>query len=171
MIRKYHPSNWKNNIPSNIIEYLYTPSPKGLRIANFVFQKIFGINRQVNFMVNFTSRVIGNITIGKEVAKYMAGSGGCYIQGINGVEIGDYTMLAPGVKIISSNHSLKDFSEQVKTSSIKIGKHCWLAANSTILPGVQLGDNTIVAAGSVVTKSFEGNVVIAGVPAKILKKL
>ena len=171
MIKKYHPRNWKDNIPSNIIEYLYTPSPKGLRIVNFFFQKIFRINGQVKFMVNFTSRVIGRVTIGKDVARYISASGGCYIQGVNGVEIGDYTMLAPGVKIISSNHSLEDFSKQVKTSPIKIGKYCWIASNVTILPGVQLGDRTIVAAGSVVTKSFEGDMIIAGVPAKVLRKL
>ena len=147
MIKRYHPSNWKNNIPSNVIEYLYTPSPKGLRIVNFFFQKILGINKKVKFMVHFTSRIIGKVTIGKDVARYITVSGGCYIQGVNGVEIGDYTMLAPGVKIISSNHSLEDFSKQVKTAPIKIGKHCWLASNVTILPGVKLGDKTIVAAG------------------------
>ena len=51
---------------------------------------------------------------------------------------------------------------------IVIGKKCWLGANSVILPGVQLGNNVIVAAGSVVNKSFPDNSVVAGVPAKIV---
>jgi acetyltransferase-like isoleucine patch superfamily enzyme len=55
---------------------------------------------------------------------------------------------------------------------IIIGKDCWVGANSIILSGVQLGDRTVVAAGSVVTKSFvHGSVLIGGVPAKIMKRI
>ncbi|EOJ3081127.1 DapH/DapD/GlmU-related protein, partial [Acinetobacter baumannii] len=53
-----------------------------------------------------------------------------------------------------------------------IGDKCWIGMNSVILPGVVLGNGTIVAAGAVVTKSFkQGNIVIAGVPAKIIKEI
>ena len=62
-------------------------------------------------------------------------------------------------------------SKIVFTSPIKIGRHCWLGAQSVLLPQVVLGDYTIVGAGAVVTKSFEeGYCVIAGNPAKIIKK-
>ncbi|MGL5544389.1 MAG: DapH/DapD/GlmU-related protein, partial [Cetobacterium sp.] len=52
---------------------------------------------------------------------------------------------------------------------IEIGKGVWIGGNVSILPGVTLGDNVIVAAGAVVTKNFPPNCIIAGVPAKILK--
>lgn len=96
----------------------------------------------------------------------------CYIQGKNGIEIGDYTLVAPRVSIISANHDLYDIQKHVISEPVRIGRYCWLGVNSTVLPGVQLGDHTIVAAGAVVSKSFpEGYCVLAGVPAKIVKRL
>lgn len=170
MIYKYKYENWNKNYPSNLIEYLLTPIARNLRVVNFIFQKIFGINASVPFMVHFTSIVSGDIKVGKGVILYFANSCNCYIQGINGVEIGDNTIFAPGVKIISANHNKTDFSLHEKIRPIKIGKQCWLGANAVILPGVELGDNVIVGAGSVVTKSFGDNVTIAGIPAKIISQ-
>lgn len=121
-------------------------------------------------MVHFTTIVNGKVTIGKNVARYFANSSGCYIQGINGIEIGDNTIFAPGVKIISSNHNLKDYNKHIKGRPIKLGANCWLGTNVVILPEVELGNNVIVAAGSVVTKSFKSNLIIGGVPAKIIKE-
>ncbi len=169
MIKKYAHTNWQDTTPKNLLEYLHTPVPRGVKLLNFIVQKVFGINKNAKFMVHYTSTVNGNIHLGINVVKYLAGSGGCYIQGINSVSIGDYTMIAPGVKIISANHSISNFDCHEKVQPIVIGKSCWLGTNSVILPGVTLGNNVIVAAGSVVTKSFEGNVIIAGVPAKIIK--
>jgi acetyltransferase-like isoleucine patch superfamily enzyme len=122
-------------------------------------------------MVNFTSTVSKTVYLGKGVAQYFANCGGCYIQGINKIYIGDNTIFAPGIKIISANHSKNDLSKHDKSiEPVRIGKDCWIGTNAVILPGVQLGDNVIVAAGAVVTKSFPSNVVIAGVPAKIISE-
>jgi acetyltransferase-like isoleucine patch superfamily enzyme len=162
--------NWKKNYPSNILEYILTPSSWGVKCANFIFQKIFKINGKVPFMVHYTSIVSGKITIGKEVVRYFANSNCCYIQGINGIEIGDNSMFASGVKIISANHNKVDYNKHDKANPIKIGNNCWIGTNVVILPEVCLGDNVIVAAGSVVSKSFGSNLIIGGVPAKILKE-
>ena len=73
------------------------------------------------------------------------------------------------MKIISTNHDQITFAAK-EARPIKIGNHCWLAANSVILPGVELGNNVIVGAGAVVTKSFEKDSIIGGVPAKLIRK-
>lgn len=98
---------------------------------------------------------------------------GCYFQGSDAkVYIGRGTRIAPNCGFITANHDLYDVDKHSKGKDIVIGKDCWIGMNSMILPGVNLGNHTIVGAGSVVTKSFkEGNCVIAGNPAKIIKKL
>ena len=170
MLKKHKYEYWANYQPSNTLQYLFTPTNRSIRLVNFIFQKIFRINCEIPFMVHYTSIVHGNIKIGKNVAKYFANCGNCYFQGINGIEIGDNTIFAPSVKIISANHSKTDLDQHVKGKPIKIGKNCWLGVNSVILPGVELGNGVIVAAGSVVTKSFGDNTIIAGVPAKEIGK-
>lgn len=98
---------------------------------------------------------------------------GCYYQNIDAkIFIGKGTMIAPNCGIITTNHDINNLEKSAKGKDIKIGKKCWIGMNSVILPGVVLGDNTIVGAGSIVTKSFvEGNCVIVGNPASIKKKL
>ncbi len=120
-------------------------------------------------MVHFTSRVVGKVNIGKDVEASFAVSGGCYVQGWNGVEIGKGTIFAPGVKIISANHVLEDYERSEDSPAIRIGKDCWVGANAVILPGVELGDRVVVGAGAVVTKSFAAGSVVAGVPATVIK--
>jgi acetyltransferase-like isoleucine patch superfamily enzyme len=135
------------------------------------WQKILGINRGVYWPVHFTSIVSGgkNIVAGIDTSPgYMPG---CYIQGIGRIEIGDYTQISANVGIISANHSLEDTRKHI-VEFVKIGKYCWIGMNSVILPGVTLGDYTVVGAGSIVTKSFpEGYCVIAGNPARKIKDI
>ena len=91
---------------------------------------------------------------------------------MNGIYVGKNTRVGPGVKIISANHNIYDFDKHDPAPPIKIGANCWIGANAVILPGVELGDHTIVAAGSVITKSFlEGNCIIGGVPAKMVRRI
>lgn len=95
---------------------------------------------------------------------------GNYFQAIGKITIGKGTYIAPNVGLITSNHSVGNIDNHDNPKDIYIGKKCWIGMNSMILPGVSLGDNTIVGAGSVVTKSFEeGNCIIVGNPAKIIR--
>lgn len=81
-----------------------------------------------------------------------------------GIHIGEETYVARGAYIFSH-----DYCRALHTDTF-IGRRCFIGANAIILPGVKLGDNTIVGAGAVVTKSFEGGVILAGNPAKIVRK-
>lgn len=75
-------------------------------------------------------------------------------------------------QFISQGHDFYDLNVIPKVNPIQIGKNCWIGTNSTILPGIKLGDRTIVRANTVKTKSFPaGNVIIAGTPAKIVREI
>lgn len=90
------------------------------------------------------------------------------------IYIGANTMIGPNVSIYASSHPT-DCQQRINhigvAKPIIIGKNCWIGGNSVILPSVNLGHNVVVGAGSVVTKSFGPNLVIAGNPAKIIKQL
>ena len=88
------------------------------------------------------------------------------------IYIGKGTWIAQNVGIITTNHDINDINEHSIPKDVRLGEKCWIGMNSTILPGVVLGNNTIVGAGSVVTKSFpEGHCVIAGNPAKKIRDI
>lgn len=153
-----------------LIRRFSDPVPPGLYILNFLVQRIFRINGGIAWQVHYTSRVFGSVEIGDNVWKSFALSGGCYVQGNNGITIGDNTIFAPGVKIISANHRQDDHGGWDSAEPVRIGRRCWIGANAVVLPGVSLGDDVIVGAGAVVTKSFPSGSVIAGVPAKLVAR-
>jgi acetyltransferase-like isoleucine patch superfamily enzyme len=139
-------------------------------LRHIFWNRILRINSHVYWPTHFTSQVgkIERMEIGKDVSPGY--SPFCYIQTIGRLYIGDNTLIGPHVSIITGNHNISDLSTH-KESFVRIGKNCWIGSHSVILPGVELADNIIVGAGSVVTKSFEEkNILIAGNPAKKLKK-
>jgi len=99
------------------------------------------------------------------------------IFGHGGVIIGDYSMLSPNVSIVSSNHvcyldSDKSFQEQGFTrEQIKIGNNVWIGCNAVVLAGVEIPNNVIVGAGSVVNKNLEAGSIYAGNPIKFIKRI
>ena len=84
--------------------------------------------------------------------------------------IGDNIIIAPEVSIYSAGHNHLDLSLPHIGSTVKINDHVWIGARSIILPGVELGKGAVVGAGSVVTKNVSDFTIVAGNPAKIIKK-
>lgn len=90
------------------------------------------------------------------------------------IYIGDYTMLGPNVVIATAGHPiLPELREKALQFNmpVHIGRNCWLGAGVIVLPGVTIGDNTVIGAGSVVTKDIPANVVAVGNPCKVLREI
>ena len=87
-----------------------------------------------------------------------------------GIHIGANTLVAGGVTILSHDHCKRVGNNQPYLIDTFIGKNCFIAVGAIILPGVKIGDEVIVGAGAVVTKDVPSNTVVAGNPAKIIRK-
>lgn len=98
---------------------------------------------------------------------------GCWLDDIGGIELGDDVMLGPGVRLVSSGHPLDPARRrrQVTVAPIVVGRNVWIGAGATVLPGVTIGDDAVVAAGAVVTADVPPAVLVAGVPARIVKSV
>lgn len=90
------------------------------------------------------------------------------------IYIGDYTMIGPNVTLATARHpilpELREKGYQFNMP-VRIGKNCWLGAGVIVLPGITIGDNTVVGAGSIVTKDLPPNVVAVGNPCKVLREI
>lgn len=123
--------------------------------------------------LNYYSTIIGpnGLEIGDHVliAEYTSIFAGY------GVKIGDHTMISSGCCISSINHELSSrnrySSQEGDSAPVVIGKNVWLGMNVVVLPGVSIGDNSIIGAGSVLTRSVPSNEIWVGNPAKFVKKI
>ena len=98
----------------------------------------------------------------------------CVILDVCEVRFGDNCMLAPGVHVYTATHPLDPTernSGKEYAKPIIVGDNVWIGGSAVINPGVSIGDNVVIASGSVVTKDVPNNVVVGGNPAKIIKKI
>ena len=90
------------------------------------------------------------------------------------IYVGDDTMFGPNVTIATAGHPLNPELRQrglQYNMPVRIGKNCWLGAGVIVMPGVTIGDNTVIGAGSVVTKDIPSNVVAVGNPCRVLREV
>ena len=108
------------------------------------------------------------IRIGKNVFINHA----CSFLDLGGITIEDHVLIGPRVNLITENHpSNPPARRTLICKPIVINQHAWIGAAATILPGVTIGENSIVAAGAVVSKDVPANTIVGGVPAKIIKTI
>jgi acetyltransferase-like isoleucine patch superfamily enzyme len=109
-----------------------------------------------------------NINIGKNVFINFD----CTFLALGGITIEDDVLIGPKVSLITENHPLEPQHRKGLTGqSVHIKRNAWIGANATILPGVTIGENAVVAAGAVVSKDVPDHVVVGGIPAKIIKTI
>jgi acetyltransferase-like isoleucine patch superfamily enzyme len=96
----------------------------------------------------------------------------CTFLDLGGITIDDGVLLAPRVSLLSESHPIDpDNRHALVPKAIHIKKNAWIGAGATILQGVTIGENSVVAAGSVVSKDVPDNVIVGGTPAKIIKEI
>jgi len=193
-----HDGKWKEGFErcANTLYKLNNLHPSEHEEKNKLLKELFGeIGEKTEVLLPFYCNIGTNIKIGK----------GSFININNNyldtdsIEIGDYTLLAPGVNIITADHptstkerilpvddELEDenysyidensnFDDNIEYTfvntkkPVKIGDRCWIGTNVIIQPGVTIGDNVVIGSASVVTKDIPSNSIAVGVPAKVIK--
>lgn len=115
-----------------------------------------------------------NINYGKhtKIGKNVFINFDCVFLDLGGITIEDNVLIAPKVSLLSEGHPISpENRHSLIPKPIHIKKNAWIGANATILQGVTIGENAIVAAGSVVSKDVPDNTIVGGIPAKILKTI
>lgn len=136
-----------------------------------ILKSFFGsVGEHSNVLSGFTCDNGKNIHVGRNfLANYHV-----TILDCGPVTIGDYVMIGPNTMISTVNHPMTPMGRRKHLAivkPVKIGNDVWIGGNVTILPGVTIGNNVVVAAGAVVTKDVPDNTLVGGVPAKVIKPL
>ena len=135
-----------------------------------ILSKITGskIDSSVQVLTPFNTDFGANIRLGKDVFINKS----CMFVDLGGIELEDKVLIGPDVKILSVNHPLDPKNRRgVILKGVKIKRNAWLGAGVTVCPGVTIGENSVIGAGSVVTKDVPNDTVYAGVPAKFIKNI
>lgn len=137
---------------------------------NALFSELTGteVDKTFELLPPFYTDFGKNIRVGKRVFINHC----CEFMDRGGITIGNDVLIGPKVNLITINHPQNPAERRATyTAPIVIKNGVWIGAAATIMPGVTIGENSIVAAGSVVTKDVPDNMVVGGVPAKIIKEI
>jgi acetyltransferase-like isoleucine patch superfamily enzyme len=144
---------------------VYTDKEIRQQVSQIIGQEL---DKDFSLFVPFTSDFGKNLKIGRKVFI----NSGCRFQDQGGITIGDESLIGHNVVFATINH---DFHPQNRGTMylkpIELKDRTWIGSNSTILPGVTIGENSVVAAGSVVSKDVAPNTIVGGNPARIISSL
>lgn len=126
------------------------------------------IDKSTTIFIPFHTNFGRHIKIGKNIFINHA----CSFLDMGGITIEDNVQIGPRVNITTENHPIDPLKRKdLDLKPVVIKRNAWIGAGATILPGVTVGENAIVAAGAVVNKDVPANTIVGGVPAKIIKEL
>jgi acetyltransferase-like isoleucine patch superfamily enzyme len=135
------------------------------RLSNIIGSEI---DESTTVFVPFHTNFGQHIKFGKNVFVNHA----CSFLDMGGITIEDNVQIGPRVNITTENHPIDPLKRKdLDLKPVLIKRNAWIGAGATILPGVTVGENSIVAAGAVVNKDVPDNMIVGGVPAKVIKKL
>ena len=135
-----------------------------------LFSELTGrrIDASFELMPPFYADFGRNIIVGKDVFINQ----NCTFMDRGGITLEDKVLIAPRVNLVTINHSIAPKQRRdTESKPIHICKNVWIGTGATVMPGVTIGENAIIAAGSVVTKDIPPGVIAAGIPAKIIKEI
>lgn len=126
------------------------------------------VNESLTLFPPFYTDSGKNIHIGENVFI----NAGCNFQDQGGIIIGDNTLIGHNVVFATLNHGFNPNKRSwIYPKAIVVGQNVWIGANATILQGITIGDNSIIAAGAVVSKDVPPNTIVGGIPAKIIREI
>jgi acetyltransferase-like isoleucine patch superfamily enzyme len=135
-----------------------------------LFSKLIGqkVDKSFRLFPPFHTDCGKNIKVGKNVFINAC----CKFQDQGGIEVGNGVLIGHNVTLATLNHDERPlFRQYIYPKPIKIGDNVWIGSNATILQGVTIGNGAIIGANAVVTHDVPENAIVAGVPAKILRKI
>ena len=160
-----HASNEARKITFRLNSAYHTPDE-----VRTLLSELFGYRVPDSFRVfpPFYTDFGKNITVGENVFINAC----CHFQDHGGVTLGDGSQIGHNVVFATLNHALgPELRAITSPAPIVLGRNVWIGSNATILQGVTIGDNAVVAAGAVVTKDVPANTVVGGVPAKVIRAI
>ena len=168
---------------TEIFTYMSKISAKAQRICAEINSKYHEQNELVSLLSELTGQEIdqsvsifppfsSDFRMNLHISKNVFINAGVRIQDTGGVWIDEGALIGHNVVLATLNHDLEPSRRQnLIPAPIHIGKNVWIGSNATVLQGVTVGENSVIAAGAVVTKDVPANSIVDGVPAKLIKKI
>ena len=166
-LRKSTPEEIEQGVKDAQLNFKFNHTMPYTEEYNQLMHELFAEVGEGSRVMNPTTVVRGgNVKIGRNVV-VMNNS---LFMAAGGITIEDDVLVAANSQLISNNHDPEEHAI-LTCKPVVLKRNCWIGAGATILPGVTVGENAIVAAGAVVSKDVEPNTVVGGIPAKLIKRL